>query len=112
MATNPSAPRLTVTGTCELGEEQGLVPSTHHGFSPVSIRGHRLVEALPSGILPGATVGGKNRENYESALTSTHPEMLPLSSPVVLWLCGLFWARRGREQRVEYYAVLRSRDAR
>lgn len=33
MVTNPGAPRLTVTGVCELGEEQGLELFGHHGFS-------------------------------------------------------------------------------
>lgn len=94
----PALQGLTVTGACELGEEQGLVPSTHHGFSPVSIRGHRLVEALPSGMLPGTTVGGKTRENHESALPSTHPETLPLSPPCRFMA---LWAFLGEEQGAE-----------
>lgn len=72
------------------------------GFPLVSIRGHRLVEALPSGMLQGTTVGGKTGENHESALTSTHPENASSLFPcrfMALW-AFLGEERQGAEGRI------------
>lgn len=54
------------------------------------------MEPLLSGVLPGTTVGVRNKDSYESALTSAHLEMQRVSFPS--YSMGL-WALQSEEKQ-------------
>ena len=105
-----TAPRLTVTGACELGGEQSPVLFTHHGFSHGLYLRTQAVVPPPSGVLPGTT-GVRNKDSCGSALTSAHrlknATCLFPSCSMGLW--AFCRARRGRSSKQEYYPVLSKR---